>query len=84
MTTPEMAAYPFTSAEPPTVSDFETALGVLAYVRTVRDVASPTANQYQQTRDMLVEAATQVRQLAPFLAVPDAEESTIADDGQAV
>ena len=84
MTTPEMTAYPFTSAEPPTVSDFETALGVLAYVRTVRDVASPTASQYQQTRDMLVEAATQVRQLAPFLAVPDAEESTIADDGQAV
>ncbi|MDK7177699.1 hypothetical protein QP445_09550 [Micrococcus luteus] len=84
MTAPEMTAYPFTSAEPPTVSDFETALGVLAYVRTVRDVASPAASHYQQTRDMLVEAATQVRQLAPFLAVPDAEDHTDHDESEEV
>lgn len=84
MTAPEMTAYPFTSAEPPTVSDFETALGVLAYVRTVRDIVDPPANHYHQTRDTLAEAATQVRNLAPFLAVPDAEDHEDHDEAEEV
>lgn len=74
MTAPAFTPYGFTADDPPTVSDFETALGVVDYVRQVRDVVDPPATKYVQTRDTLAEAATQVLNLAPFLAAPDPDE----------
>lgn len=74
MTAPAFTPYGFTADDPPTVSDFETALGVVDYVRQVRDVVAPPATKYVQTRDTLAEAASQVLSLAPFLAAPDPDE----------
>lgn len=69
----QLEPYPFTADDPPTVEDFETAMGVLAYSAEARDaLASGLRSAYTPNdRDPLAMARTHLRTMARYLAAPN-------------